>query len=264
MENTRKLLEIMAALRNPETGCPWDLQQSFASVAPYTLEEAYEVIDAIEREDWPGLENELGDLLFQVVFHARLGEEQGDFDFESVAGAICDKLIRRHPHVFGDAAARSKGPTDASWERIKAEERAASGEGTQGALYGVAAALPALKRADKISRRAATVGFDWPEAQGARDKVDEELRELDAACSAGAPESIAEELGDLLLAVTNLARHLEVDAEQALRAANAKFEQRFRGMEADAARTGTSLNELDLQALEALWQAQKRGVSKDS
>lgn len=258
MSDIQKLLDIMARLRHRDTGCPWDLEQTYASVAPYTLEEAYEVVDAIERENWQELEGELGDLLFQVVFHARLGEELGMFDFASVVASICDKLIRRHPHVFGDEEDRRRGQSSNSWEKIKADERAARGQSaSHSALDGVAMTLPALKRASKLGQRAATVGFDWPDAQGARNKVEEELGELDAAREEGSADEITEELGDLLLSVANLARHLGVDAEQALSAANRKFEQRFRGMETAASTAGDALTELDAEALEALWQAEK-------
>ncbi len=246
----------MAALRDPADGCPWDRRQTFDTIAPYTIEEAYEVADAIARDDRRDLRGELGDLLFQVVFHARMAEEAGDFAFADVVDAICDKLTRRHPHVFGDAEARNRGAIAGSWERIKAAERSAARADTS-ALDGVAKALPALMRAVKLGERAATVGFDWPDAAGVRAKVEEELRELDAARAGGAPERIAEELGDLLFTIVNLARHLAIDPEQALDRANRKFEGRFRRIEAAARAQGEPLEALDLEALEVLWQAHK-------
>jgi ATP diphosphatase len=278
-----ELLAIMARLRSAD-GCPWDRQQTFASIAPYTIEEAYEVADAIERSDLGSLKDELGDLLFQVVFHAQMASESGQFDFEAVAGAICDKLTRRHPHVFGDGAPLSVAEQSSAWENIKAEERSAAAErGAAGvsALQGVPNALPALLRAYKLSKRAARVGFDFEHAGQCADKVDEELLEVRAASAAAsgagsgaasaaasgagsgaspkASAEIFEEVGDLLFAAANLARKLEVDAEAALRAANAKFERRFRGMESLAAQRGQVFSELDLAAQEDLWQAVKRG-----
>jgi len=254
---TEKLLEIMAKLRDPHGGCPWDLEQDFSSIAPYTVEEAYEVADAIYREDLDGLRDELGDLLFQVAFHARMAEEQGAFDFEAVARGICEKMIRRHPHVFGSAEERQKGPEKGSWHKIKASERAAKEPGSS-ALDGVAQALPALKRAEKLGNRAATVGFDWPDDTGPSDKIAEELNELAAAREAGDVANTAEELGDLLFAVVNLARHLRLDPEQALAAANRKFETRFRAMEREIKGSGEALENLDLDTLEAHWQATKK------
>jgi ATP diphosphatase len=251
-----ELLAIMARLRSAD-GCPWDRQQTFASIAPYTIEEAYEVADAIERGDLGGLKDELGDLLFQVVFHAQMASESGQFDFEAVAAAICEKLTRRHPHVFGDGARLSVLQQTSAWEDIKAEERGAA---DVSALHGVPNALPALLRAYKLSKRAARVGFDFEHAGQCADKVDEELaevREASHAASQGSAE-IFEEVGDLLFAAANLARKLNVDAEAALRAANAKFERRFRGMESLAARRGQVFSELDLAAQEDLWQAVKR------
>jgi ATP diphosphatase len=256
-----ELLAIMARLRAAD-GCPWDRQQTFASIAPYTIEEAYEVADAIERGDMGDLKDELGDLLFQVVFHAQIAREAGQFDFEAVAASVCDKLTRRHPHVFGDHGPLSIAEQSAAWEDIKASERGsadASGDGS--ALRGVPNALPALMRAYKISKRAARVGFDFENADQCADKVDEELAEVRAASRdvpAASPE-IFEEIGDLLFAAANLARKLDVDAEAALRAANAKFERRFRAMEALAAERGWEFAELNLAAQESLWQAVKRG-----
>jgi MazG family protein len=246
----------MAALRDPHGGCPWDQQQDFASIAPYTVEEAYEVADAIARQDMPGLRDELGDLLFQVVFHARMAEEQAAFSFDDVAAAICDKMIRRHPHVFGSAEEVERGPASGSWERIKAAEREATDD-DGGTLAGVALALPALRRAEKLGKRAAAVGFDWPDAAGPRDKIDEELGELAAALEANDPANAREELGDLLFAVVNLARHLDIDAEQALVAANGKFEKRFTAMEQEIAASGRTIRDLDLDALESCWEAVK-------
>ncbi|MDX1406087.1 MAG: nucleoside triphosphate pyrophosphohydrolase [Woeseiaceae bacterium] len=256
MRSIEKLLEIMQALRNPDGGCPWDLQQDFSTIAPYTVEEAYEVADAIARQDLDGLRDELGDLLFQVVFHARMAEEQGAFDFEDVARTICDKMLRRHPHVFGSAEERRKGMQKGAWHRIKADERSAA-NGETSALDGVAAALPALKRAEKLGKRAASVGFDWPDRSGPRDKIDEELAELADAVESGTPTEAAEELGDLLFAVTNLARHLKIDPEAALAAANRKFEQRFRAMEEAIAAADQAIRDLDIETLESYWQTTK-------
>jgi len=255
MSNIEKLLEIMAALRDPAGGCPWDRVQDFASIAPYTVEEAYEVADAIARRDMAGLRDELGDLLFQVVFHARMAEETGDFDFDAVAAGICEKMLRRHPHVFGAAEERERGAVAGSWERIKAAERPGC------ALDGVALALPALKRSEKLGKRAARVGFDWPDPAGVRNKIAEELAEVDEACATGSSAAIFEEIGDLLFAVVNLARHLEVDPEHALNAANRKFEARFRHMEGEILRAGEQLEELDIGALEDRWQAAKKALS---
>ncbi|HET6630118.1 MAG TPA: nucleoside triphosphate pyrophosphohydrolase [Woeseiaceae bacterium] len=259
MSSIEKLLEVMAKLRDRETGCPWDLEQDFASIAPYTVEEAYEVADSIARGDLPALCGELGDLLLQVVFHARMAEEAGAFDFEDVAAGITAKMIRRHPHVFGTAGERGRGAVAGSWERIKAEERqAAAGGGAPGTLDGIAQALPALKRAQKLGRRAAGAGFDWPEDEGPRLKVLEELKELEEARRDGSATRTTEELGDLLFAVVNLARHLDVDAEQALSDANRKFERRFRRMEEAVAAAGRDLRELPIAVLEEYWQGAKR------
>lgn len=252
-----ELLAIMQRLRSAD-GCPWDQQQTFASIAPYTVEEAYEVSDAIERGDLESLKDELGDLLFQVVFHAQIASEAGQFDFEAVAAAICEKLTRRHPHVFGNGVPLRLFEQSTAWEDIKAEERGAA---DVSALHGVPNALPALVRAYKLSKRAARVGFDFEHAGQCADKVDEELAEVRAASrsSRKASPEIFEEVGDLLFAAANLARKLDVDAEAALRAANAKFERRFRGMESLAAQRGQVFCELDLATQERLWQAVKRG-----
>lgn len=246
-----RLLHIMARLRDPVSGCEWDRAQDFASIAPYTIEEAYEVADAIERQDLAGLRDELGDLLLQVVFHARMAEEAGHFAFDDVAAAISDKMEARHPHLFGDSAEDGHG-REIRWERIKAEERAA--QGVAGALDGVALALPALLRAEKLQKRAARVGFDWPDAEGPADKVREEMVELAEATSEA--DRVAE-AGDLLFAAVNLVRAHGIAAEDALRSANTKFERRFRAMEALATAQGVDFAALDLDAQEALWQQVK-------
>ena len=259
MSEIDKLLELMGALRNPDGGCPWDLEQDFASIAPYTIEEAYEVADAIARNDMPDLESELGDLLLQVVFHAQMAREAGLFDFDDVARSITGKIRRRHPHVFGDGEARTAGKVAENWEHIKADERA--GKGDDSALAGIALALPALKRAEKLGKRAAWVGFDWPDALGPADKVHEELDEIAAAAETGVPEAIDEEVGDALFAMVNLARHHGVDSEAALQRANRKFERRFRELESAVAERGASVDALPLEALEEIWQAVKEGES---
>lgn len=270
-DRLQELLAIMARLRAAD-GCPWDREQTFASIAPYTIEEAYEVADAVERGDPQHLKDELGDLLFQVVFHAQMAGEAGQFDFQGVAGAICDKLIRRHPHVFGAAGPLTQAQQSAAWEDIKAAERLAAHPGAASHLDGVPRALPALARAHKLSRRAARVGFDFEHSSQTADKVAEELAEVRDAAAQGAlagesgdagtsdaRAQIFEEIGDLLFAAANLARKLDVDAESALRAANAKFERRFRGMEALAAARGEIFANLNLEAQERLWQEVKRG-----
>jgi nucleoside triphosphate diphosphatase len=273
----RELLSIMARLRAAQ-GCPWDREQTFASIAPYTIEEAYEVADAAERGDMPGLKDELGDLLFQVVFHAQMASESGAFDFDAVAAAICDKLLRRHPHVFGNKGLLTAAEQSVVWEDIKAQERRAAAQSAAasqsgaadppcGHLDGVPQALPALMRAFKLSKRAARVGFDFEHSQQTADKVAEELAEVREAAQRVAPQGasthaaaeIFEEIGDLLFAAANLARKLDVDAEAALRAANAKFERRFRGMESLAAQRGEVFADLNLAAQERLWQEVKRG-----
>jgi len=255
MESIEKLLEVMARLRDPDHGCPWDLQQNFASIAPYTVEEAYEVFDAIDRNDMAGLRDELGDLLFQVVFHARMAEEQGAFDFHDVAAAIVGKMRRRHPHVFADVSVKDAEAVVAGWERVKAEERARAGDSS--ALAGVARALPALKRAQKLGKRASAVGFDWPDRLGVDEKIREELAELELAVGSRKREDIDEEFGDLLFAVVNLARHLDVDPEAALVAANRKFERRFRDMERAVLASGRKFSELSLETLDQEWRAAK-------
>lgn len=230
----------MARLRDPDAGCEWDVAQTFATIAPFTIEEAYEVADAVARDDMAALKDELGDLALQVVFHSRIAEEAGLFALADVLAGICDKMERRHPHVFGDGTGSHE-----SWERIKADERGAQGQ--NGALDGIALSLPALSRAEKLQKRAARTGFDWPDATGPRAKIDEELAEVEAAVDA----SRADEIGDLLFSVVNWARHLKIDPEAALRAANAKFEHRFRKMEAAA---GNGFAGLSLDRKEALWQ----------
>lgn len=241
-----ELAAIMARLRDPETGCEWDKVQSFATIAPYTIEEAYEVDDAIRRGDMAALKDELGDLQLQVVYHARMAEERGDFTLADVMASICDKMTRRHPHIFGDAA------TSPGWEALKAEER--GGDPDTSAVAGVALALPALKRAEKIQRRAARIGFDWPDAEGPKAKIDEEMREIEQAEN---DADRAGEVGDLLFAVVNYARHLGVNPETALREATARFEARFRKVEEIADKP---LNEMNIDELEALWQRAKKLV----
>ena len=256
-----RLLDIMARLRHPEQGCPWDREQSFATIAPYTIEEAYEVAEACERGDAAALEDELGDLLFQVVFHARMAEEAGLFAFNDVARTIADKMLRRHPHVFGDAVIADAAAQTTAWEEHKSEERrakaAASGK-PESALDGVGVALPALARADKLQRRAARVGFDWPDLPPILDKIEEEVGELRRELEAGAARArIADEVGDLLFAVVNLARRLDTDPEQALRGACRKFEHRFRRVEELLAEAGKSPAAAGLDEMEAQWEKAK-------
>jgi MazG family protein len=252
-----RLLAIMARLRDPERGCPWDKEQNFATIAPYTIEEAYEVADAIERHDLAALKDELGDLLFQVIFHARMAEEEGHFGFDDVAIAIADKMVRRHPHVFGDAETAPRIATsaaqNAAWEAHKAKEREARGEAAS-VLDGVALAFPALLRAAKISHRAAQIGFDWPEAADVIDKIEEEIEEIADAIDDGERAAVEEEVGDLLFAAANLARKLDIEPETALRRATAKFERRFRRVEVLAKERGIGR---DLDELEELWEEVK-------
>ena len=250
-----RLLEVMRRLRDPATGCPWDIEQTFATIAPYTIEEAYEVADAIERADWDEFRDELGDLLLQVVYHAQMAAEAGHFAFDDVATAIADKMVARHPHVFGDAEVKNAEVQREHWEALKAAERRgkAAAEGTTpSVLDNLPIGLPALTRALKLQKRAARVGFDWPDLEGVRDKVNEELDELERAT----PDERELELGDLLFTLVNHARRLGLDPETALRRANAKFETRFRRMESVSE---TPLGELDVTALEALWQRAKAG-----
>ncbi len=250
-QQTLRLLGIMAALRDPQTGCPWDQEQDFDSIAPYTIEEAYEVADAIQRRDYAALPDELGDLLLQVVYHARLAEEAGLFGFADVARLIGDKMIRRHPHVFGDAA-----PGERSWEDGKESERRQRSD--VGALAGVPLGLPALSRAAKLSARAARVGFDWPEVSEAFDKIEEEIAELRLELPLADPQRLADELGDVLFTVANVARKLGLDAEACLRQANAKFARRFEAMERRIEQDGSSLRESGLERMETVWQQIKR------
>ena len=255
----KDLLDIMARLRDPTHGCPWDLEQDFASIAPYTLEEAYEVADAIERNDLAALEEELGDLLLQVVFHAQMASERGAFDFARVARGISEKMVRRHPHVFGDETVADAASQSARWEDIKAAEKALRGT-PPGLLDDVPLGLPALTRAMKLGKRAARIGFDWPDQVGARAKVDEELGELDEAVAGGDRARIAAEFGDVLLALANLARHLEVDAEGALRGANGRFARRFGHVERQvAAGSGDSLADMERHWQDAKRQERDRG-----
>lgn len=257
-----RLIEILAALRTPGTGCPWDLEQDFRSIAPYTIEEAYEVADAIERDDLAELKDELGDLLLQVVFHARMAQEIGAFAFDDVVAAICDKLVRRHPHVFGEGTALTADGVVAQWSDIKARERAEKGADAPGSLLdGVPLALPALTRAVKLQQKASKVGFDWDDAQHVMGKIREETEEVAAelaAPGAVASPALVEEIGDLLFVVTNLARHAKVDPEQALRGANAKFERRFHHIERRLAESGTTPAAATLDEMEALWLEAKR------
>ena len=246
-----RLLGIMAKLRNPEGGCPWDLEQNFARIAPYTIEEAYEVADAIARNDLSELKEELGDLLLQVVFHAQMANEAGEFTFEDVARAISDKMVRRHPHVFSDADIKTSEAQIDNWEVIKAAERKEKKKG--GVLADVPAALPALMRAQKLQSRAARVGFDWPDVQGVIAKIREELAEVEEAIASGDTAHTQEEVGDLLFAVTNLARFTGGDAETALREANLKFTRRFEYIEDSLATRGKEMKDTPLDALEALW-----------
>ena len=251
-----RLLEIMARLRDPQSGCPWDIEQDFDTIAPYTIEEAYEVADAIERRAWGELSGELGDLLLQTVYHAQMASEAGHFDFDAVVRAISDKMVARHPHVFGDES-RDKSAEDQTrdWERMKAAERA--GKAERGTLDGIAAGLPALTRAVKLQNRAARVGFDWPSTDEVIDKITEEARELNEARETLSAEETFEEFGDLLFVIANLARHLKLDPEAALRAANAKFTRRFQSIEAELAARGKRPEDSNLAEMDALWDAAK-------
>jgi ATP diphosphatase len=257
MKSIEKLLDIMARLRDPKGGCPWDVEQTFATIAPYTIEEAYEVADAIERNDLRALRDELGDLLLQVVFHSQMAAESGAFDFEAVVTAICDKLVRRHPHVFADSRIESARAQTRAWEQQKTAER-------RGGLLGeVPRALPALHRAEKLTKRTATVGFDWPDATAVRVKLDEEMTELDVELSRAGEgadnlERVSAELGDVLFALANLARHLGVDAESALQGANARFMRRFEHIERSVAAAGRTLEGTPLEEMDRLWDEAKR------
>lgn len=252
-----RLIEIMAALRTPKTGCPWDLEQTYATIAPYTIEEAYEVAEAIAQGDFNELRVELGDLLLQVVYHARMAEEEGRFAFGDVVEAITTKMIRRHPHVFGDEDARAAGAAKGFWEKIKAGEKAEKGDKSQGHLDDVPLALPALTRALKLQQKAARVGFDWKEAAPILDKIAEEIGELREAMEAGDEAHVAEEFGDTLFSLVNFGRHLGLDAENALRGTNDKFRRRFHAVECGLADKGVKLGEATLDEMEALWQAAK-------
>ncbi len=257
-----RLLEIMRRLRDPETGCPWDAEQTFDTIAPYTIEEAYEVADAIERRDWRELEGELGDLLLQTVYHTAIGEEAGHFSFQSVVQNISDKMVARHPHVFGDESReKTVQQQTADWEQIKAAERA--GKAQKGTLDGVAIGLPALLRALKLQKRAARVGFDWPSTDEVIDKIVEESRELVEARDRLSKNEIEEEFGDLLFVMANLGRHLGLDPEAALRAANAKFTRRFEGVEVKLADKGKTPAQSDLAEMDALWDQVKTEMRND-
>jgi MazG family protein len=267
MSNIKRILDVMAALRHPETGCPWDLQQDFKSIAPYTREEAYEVTDAIERGDMDDLKDELGDLLLQVVFHARLAEEAALFSFDDVVDAIADKMIRRHPHVFGDEdAANIETNADTvrqSWEEIKAEEKAAKGKAAPASLMDdIPVTLPGLSRAIKIQNRAARMQFDWPDIEPVFDKLAEEIAEVREAVASGARDAMEDEVGDLLFVVANIARHLKIDPEQAIRRTNGKFMRRFKHVEALAAQSGK--DDLTLEELESFWQIAKKAEKNET
>lgn len=255
----KELLKIMADLREPETGCPWDIKQTFKTIVPYTLEEAYEVADAIENNDMQSLKSELGDLLFQVVFYAQMAKEQGDFDFSDVVESICNKLISRHPHVFADNDCRDEQALHKAWEDAKALERdREAGAEKARVLDGVANALPALSRAQKLQKRAARVGFDWPDIEPVLAKLEEEIQELREAMQQSDREAIFEETGDLLFSSVNLARHLSIDAEEALKGCNKKFEKRFSYIESVLGESGRAFKDCSLNELEELWQRAKK------
>jgi nucleoside triphosphate diphosphatase len=270
-----RLIEIMAALRTPGSGCPWDLEQNFQTIAPYTIEEAYEVADAIGRGDLDDLKDELGDLLLQVVFHARMAEEQGSFGFGDVVQAITEKLIRRHPHVFGDKGGLSTSEVNVQWDEIKAQEREAKkaarakagkgpAPGRSGALSGVSPGLPALARALKLQQKASKVGFDWNDAKAVIDKIREETDEIEAELANGEAESVKQEVGDLLFVIVNLARHLGVDPESALRMTNLKVERRFAAIEDGLATVGKKPEDATLAEMDALWEAAKAREKEQS
>jgi MazG family protein len=262
------LLAVMVRLRDPETGCPWDVKQTFASIAPYTIEEAYEVADAIARNDVDGLKDELGDLLLQVVYHARMAQEQSQFAFADVVDAITAKMIRRHPHVFVDSSLKDEFLSNDLWERIKAEEKAKRGKGAGSLLDDVPVGMPGLTRAVKLQKRAAKVGFDWPDLGPVLAKAEEEIAELKAAIAEGEDEAakdhVAEEFGDLLFVMANLARHLGVDPEAALRGANRKFVRRFASIEAALSAQGRKPEDATLEEMDALWDAAKDAEKKDA
>ena len=256
-----RLVAIMARLRDPDEGCAWDLQQNFDSIVPYTIEEAFEVADAVAAKDWPEFREELGDLLLQVVFHARMAEEQKLFDFSDVVSTLNDKLVRRHPHVFGEQQGADIEQIKETWETIKANERERKGREHDSALDGVPSGLPAIQRATKLQKKARKVGFDWPDAVSVRPQVDAELAELDQAIASGCPDAIEDELGDVLFTLVNLSRHLKVDPDLSLRRAAAKFTARFHDMEAQARQAGVSLSDLEPASLEVLWNTAKRRLS---
>ena len=259
MPNIDELLAIMARLRDPDNGCPWDIEQSFETIVPYTIEEAYEVADAVDRRDYTDLRDELGDLLLQVVFHARMAEEAGHFRFEDVVAAICRKMVSRHPHVFAEATAETAEEVLGNWEAIKRGEREAAGDADRSALAGIARGLPEWQRATKLQKRAARVGFDWPDVGPVFDKLHEEIDEVRAEFAGGAdPARLTDEIGDVLFVCANLARHAQVEVSTAMRHANAKFERRFRRMEAIAAEAGEALAGKSLAQQEALWHRAKR------
>ncbi|MEQ9144735.1 MAG: nucleoside triphosphate pyrophosphohydrolase [Parvibaculaceae bacterium] len=262
LRSIESLLAIMARLRDPDGGCPWDLEQTFRSIAPYTLEEAYEVADAIERNDLADLKEELGDLLLQVVFHARMAEEQNAFTFEDVVAAISEKMVRRHPHVFSDGTAKTAGQVSATWDEIKQTEKDAKGDTSAGLLDDVPAVLPSLTQAVKLQKRAAKVGFDWPSAKPVLEKIDEEFSELAAEVERGDRDAMEEEFGDLLFVLANYARHLKIDPDAALRRANRKFRDRFGTMEKIAETEMPGLDARSLEELEALWVRAKEAEKK--
>ena len=252
-----RLLEIMSQLRDPQTGCPWDRKQTYKTIVPYTLEEAYEVADAIERNDFDELKSELGDLLFQVVFYSQIASEEGRFTFDDVAAGIADKMHRRHPHVFADANFETEEQLGSAWEAIKAQER--NEQADMSALAGVTKGLPALMRAQKLTKKASRVGFDWPDPEGAFDKMVEEVAEVREAWASGDRDHLADELGDILFVMTNIIRKLGFESEEIMRAANNKFERRFRAMELHLAEQGhADLTQLQLEQMEAAWQAIKK------
>jgi ATP diphosphatase len=255
-----QLLEIMQRLRDPDNGCPWDIKQDFSTIAPYTIEEAYEVADAIARENMPDLKDELGDLLFQVVFHAQMAQEQGSFDFDDVHQAICDKMQRRHPHIFADVEIKDAAHQSQAWETYKAEERKQKGE--YSLMDGIPARMAELQRSVKLQKRAAKAGFDWSAPEPVLEKFDEELAEMREAMSSGDHDAMEDELGDLLFVATNLARKLDIDPGAALRRSNAKFERRFRAVE-DAAGGQDGLEAMSLEVMEALWQKAKKTEDKN-
>jgi len=254
----QRLLSIMATLRDPQRGCPWDKEQSFATIAPYTIEEAYEVADAIARNNMPALKDELGDLLFQVVFHSQMAAEQGAFNFDDVANAICDKMERRHPHVFGNEHIASAAEQTIAWEEHKRRERAGQSE-SQSVLDNIPLALPALTRAEKLGKRAATIGFEWPDVNGALDKMAEELKEVQQAISNNASQAeLTDELGDVMFCVVNVCRHLRIDPEAALRSVNQKFERRFRHVELRMREHGQVPTQTSLEVMDGYWDEAKR------